>query len=103
MDVERRTEWLKQYDHEVVINPAESRLQVRITCTVYVNRIVPIFNCVDHSIDLQIKYNIVETCTVSIINTNKKGSLAFSLMVITSCVSVSNLMLIAFRFEGFFL
>ena len=31
MDVERREEWLKEYDYEVVINPKESPLQVRIT------------------------------------------------------------------------
>ena len=29
MDVERREEWLKQYDYEVVINPKESPLQVK--------------------------------------------------------------------------
>ena len=38
----------------------------------------------------------------SIINTNKKGGSTLSLMVITSCVSVSNLTLNAFRFVGFF-
>ena len=29
MGVERREEWLKEYDYEVVINPKESPLQVK--------------------------------------------------------------------------
>ena len=105
MDVERREEWLKQYDYEVVINPKESPLQVKIElpCTVYVNKMVTIFNCV---IALISKFNIIlykYALYHSIINTNKKGGSTLSLMVITSCVSVSNLTLNAFRFVGFFL
>ena len=90
IDVGIIEQFLKQYKHKVFINPTECPLQVK-NYLLYANRMVLSFNCVVALIS-KVDLTCMLTCIVSI-DTYEKGSSILSLMVITSCVSVSDLTL----------